>query len=237
MMRIGFSTGALARSDFQAGLDLTREAGLPAVELSALRESEVIPLIQALPNLRLESFDFISFHAPSRLQNMTECDLIGQLASVRDRGWPIIVHPDAIADVQQWTVLGDSILLENMDQRKPIARTAAEMRPFFESLPEARFCFDIAHARQVDPTMSVAVELLMEFGDRLEEIHISEVDADCRHIAMSSAAVSAYQRIASLIPKDVPVIIESVIEADQIAEEVAMVEASLAARRTAHAVA
>lgn len=237
MTRIGFSTGALALSDFQSGLSLTRDAGLSAVELSALRETEVAPLLQAIPQLALDSFDYISFHAPSRLQSMTECDLIDQLVAIRDRGWPIVLHPDVISDLSQWTVLGDSVLLENMDQRKPVARTAAEMRPFFTGLPQARFCFDIAHARQVDPTMSVAVELLMEFGDRLAEIHISEVDANCRHIGMSSAAVNAYQRIASLIPDDIPVIIESVIEAGEIAEEVEMAEAALSSRRTADAIA
>ena len=231
MTRIGFSTGALALSDFQTGLDLTREARLPAVELSALRETEVIPLLEAVPRLPLDAFDFVSFHAPSRLQTMSENDLIDQVTAIRDRNWPIVLHPDVISEIDHWAVLEDSVLLENVDQRKSVARTAAEMRPFFDALPKARFCFDIAHARQVDPTMSVAVELLMEFGDRLAQIHISELDADCRHVAMSSAAVNAYQRIASLIPDDVPVIIESMIEPDRIGQEVEMAELALNAKR------
>jgi hypothetical protein len=231
MKRIGFSTGALALSDFQTGLDLTREAQLPAIELSALREAEVVPLIEAIPGLPLDTFEFVSFHVPSRLQAMSESDLIDHLAVIRDRRWPIVLHPDVISEIDRWAVFEDSVLLENIDQRKRVARTAAEMKPFFDALPNARFCFDIAHARQVDPTMSVAVELLMEFGDRLAEIHISELDGDCRHVAMSSAAVNAYQRISSLIPDDVPVIIESMIKAECIAQEVGMAELALQPKR------
>lgn len=220
MRRIGFSTGALALSDFERGIRLQQDAGLNAVEVSALRENELDPLIEALPGLSLGGLDYVSFHAPSRLKRLSETDLVNRLQIIRDIGWPIIIHPDVISDTRAWTRFGGSLLLENLDQRKPVARTVAEMGQFFDLLPDARFCFDIAHARQVDPTMSVAVELLFEFGDRLAEIHISEVDSDCRHIAMSSAAVNAYQRVASLIPSDTPAIIESMISSDRIRHEV-----------------
>ena len=106
------------------------------------------------------------------------------------------------------------------------------MKRFFDALPNARFCFDIGHARQVDPTLSVAVELLLVYADRLAEIHISEVDAASKHVPISSMAMKSFQRISSLIPKNVPVIIESTVAPDSIGDEINMALASLGDRST-----
>lgn len=219
---IGFSTGALAKSDFRRALALQNRPEVRAVELSALREDELDTLLQAIPGLDLSGLDYVSFHAPSRLERMSERELIDRLHQLRGHVSSIIVHPDIMGDVSTWRVLGDALLLENMDQRKPVCRTAREMAPFFDALPAARFCFDIGHARQVDSTMSVAVELLVRFGDRLAELHLSEVNADCRHVALTRTAVHAYQRVATLFPSDLPVIIESMIPPDDIEKELLM---------------
>jgi len=226
-MRIGFSTGALALSDFHAGLAMNHAAGLNAVELSALRETEVADLVASLDDLSLQGLEYISFHAPGSLQRISERELVAQLQPVLHRGWPVIVHPDIIADFDLWAGLGDRILIENMDQRKPIGRNTRELRQVFSKLPDARFCFDIAHARQVDPTMSVAVEILLEFGDRLAELHISEVDSASRHLAIGQMAMRSYRRISSLIPATTPVIIESMISQNEISFEVDAVRKSL----------
>ena len=94
--------------------------------------------------------------------------------------------------------MGSAVLLENMDQRKRVCRTSREMEPFFAHLPEAQLCFDIGHARQVDPTMSIAVDLLLRFQNRLAEVHISEVTWQYHHVAISSAAALAFWKIAAL---------------------------------------
>lgn len=219
MRRFGFSTGALAKSDYWQGLVLQRPFA-DAVELSALRESELKTLVDALPSLPLDQFEYVSFHAPSKLDVMSEQAVVEILQRTRDYVQAIIVHPDVIRTPKEWRSIEDLLVLENMDQRKPCARTAGEMREYFEQLPKARFCFDIGHARQVDPTMGVALELLIAFRDRLAEIHISEVDADSQHVAISSAAMKAFQRLARLIPKDIPVIVESIILPEAIAGEI-----------------
>jgi len=226
-MRIGFSTGALALSDFHSGLAMNQAAGLNAVELSALRETEVADLIAALDALPLLGMEYVSFHAPSSLHSSSEQELVAQLHPVFARRWPVIIHPDIISDLDLWASLGDRILVENMDQRKPIGRNTRELRQIFSRLPEARLCFDIAHARQVDPTMSVAVEILLEFGDRLAELHISEVDSASRHVSISQMAMKSYQRISALIPAHIPVIIESMIRESEIQSEVEAVRTSL----------
>ena len=231
MERIGFSTGALARGDFQRGLDLQRRADVDAVELSALREDELDGLIAALPTLDLAQFSFRSFHAPSRLTRLSNAELVDRLRPAVDCGLPIVVHPDVIDDFAPWRTLGAAVFLENMDQRKRVCRTANEMEPFFGELPQARFCFDVGHARQVDPTMSVAVDLLLRFQNRLSEVHISEVNWQCHHVAISSAAAFAFWRISSLIPSSTPIIIESLIPPERMDKEIGIVRQCLRAKQ------
>ena len=64
------------------------------------------------------------------------------------------VEPDA------YRALGTRLVLENMDDMKATRRIADEMETFFEALSDAGFCFDIAHAHSVDPSMDIASELL-----------------------------------------------------------------------------
>ncbi|MGI0084760.1 MAG: hypothetical protein ACREBQ_06730, partial [Nitrososphaerales archaeon] len=66
MRPIGFSTGALAYGDFRRALDILQGKRIAAIELSALRETELAPLIGALDSLDLSAFTYISVHAPSK---------------------------------------------------------------------------------------------------------------------------------------------------------------------------
>jgi hypothetical protein len=232
MRRIGFSTGALAKGDFRKGIQLQElHAEANAIELSALRESELDSLISAMPTLDLRKYEYVSVHAPSSRVNFSETELVDRLKKLTVYTSALIVHPDIIKDPNNWKPIENAIVLENMDQRKPIARNAAEMKKFFEVLPKARFCFDIGHARQVDPTLSIAVELLLVFAERLAEVHISEVDAASKHVQISSIAMRSFQKIASLIPQETPVIIESTVPPSSISDEIRMALESLSERK------
>lgn len=214
MRRIGFSTGAVARGDFWKALSILGNHNVSVVELSALRLTELEPLRDALPKLDLSRFSFVSAHAPSRFDPDSECWVIERLRAFTESGFPVIVHPDVIFHPTEWHCLGDHLLIENMDKRKP-GRTVREMGALFQQLPDARFCFDIGHARQVDPSMTEASMLLRAFGDRLAEVHMSEVNTASRHDPISLNAVAAFGMIAGSIPEDVPVIIESLIDQNQ----------------------
>jgi hypothetical protein len=215
MRRIGFSTGALARGDFWLALSLLRSHRIEIVELSALRIEELTPLILALPQLDLQYFSFVSIHAPSRFTQDLELSVVNQLSSLTERGYPVVVHPDVIFTPPIWMRLGDRLLIENMDKRKPIGRNVRELRVMFELLPAARFCFDIGHARQVDPSMTEAFLLLDEFRTRLAEVHMSEVNTASRHDPISRNAVKAFRSIAASIPEEIPVILEPLIDNGQ----------------------
>lgn len=225
MRRIGFSTGALARGDFREGIRL-QVGRCDAIELSALREEELDPLVDAISTLSLETFPYVSFHAPSHLQKWNEKQVVTRLMQLPEIIESIIVHPNIITDDRHWVRLGSRLVVENMDQRYSVGKSASELNAVFRRLPQARFCFDVGHARQVDPTMGIAVQFLDRFSDRLAEIHISEVDADSRHCPISFAASQAFQRVLPQIDNRVPVIIESVVTAAEMNEEFEMARRS-----------
>jgi hypothetical protein len=239
MRSLGFSTGALAKGNFQAGLEIQRRLGVTAIELSALRGDELLPLMDALPKLDLQGFSYISLHAPSKLAGLDELNLVAILNDV-PTSWPIIVHPDLIQSPSHWRFFGPRLCLENMDQRKPTGRTVPEMENMFQQLPDASFCFDIGHARQVDPTMGIAIGMLRRFSGRLRQIHMSEVDPQGKHIPISFAALCAFQRVARLIPEGCPVILESMVDPDGARNEIevaihALSESPLSSLREARA--
>lgn len=214
-MRIGFSTGALARGKYWQAIDILRSHRIRIVELSALRVSELEPLTADLDRLPLDDFAFVSFHAPSNFDVNAEETVVRQLRSVAQRGIPIVVHPDTIFTDRHWWPICNSLLIENMDKRKSIGRTAEEMGTLFRRFPDAGFCFDIGHARQVDPTMVEAHRLLDKLGSRLKQIHMSEVNTASHHDPMSAYAIQAFQCVASLIPNGTPVILETLIDQGQ----------------------
>ena len=220
MRSIGFSTGALARNDFRGALKMLVGKSVDAVELSALRQDELRPLVERLGELDLGRFQYISFHAPSYMEPSFEPLALELLAQVAARGWPIIVHPDAMHTPSEWGALGDCLCIENMDKRKAIGQTARDLTRIFENLPDASLCFDIGHARQVDPTMSEASAILRLFRVRIAQLHVSEVNTQSKHDPLSFESVLAFQKVSHLIPSGAPIILESRVEESEIEEEI-----------------
>ncbi|MBW3565417.1 MAG: hypothetical protein KY459_11885 [Acidobacteria bacterium] len=123
---IGFSTGALAKGNFREGLKLQPDS-CAAVELSALREHELEPLLAALDQLRIERYQYVSVHAPSKLIEHDEDWLIKKLRSFPAE-WPIVVHPDLIREPSRWVEVGSRLCLENMDIARPRAERLTKWR-------------------------------------------------------------------------------------------------------------
>jgi hypothetical protein len=220
MKLVGFSTGALANGDFRRALQMLTNKNVNAVELSALRQNELAPIVQQLEQLDLRRFQYISFHAPSTMEPAFEPMALELLQQVAARNWPIIVHPDAMNKPSKWASLGDSLCIENMDKRKPTGQTAKSLAEIFQLLPNASLCFDIGHARQVDPTMSEAWTILQRFHNRIKQLHVSEVNTQSRHDRLSIESVLAFRRVSHLLPADVPIILESRVEESEINEEI-----------------
>ena len=118
------------------------------------------------------------------------------------------MHPDAMVDLAPYRRLGRRLCIENMDPRKALGQTAAELERYFEALPEARLCFDVAHAHAVDPSLAVARELLSQYSSRLSHVHLSSLDAEQHHVPLTD---SDQERFATVLKRcsDVPWILEA----------------------------
>jgi len=220
MRPVGFSTGALARGDVSRGVEMIAKNALHVIELSALRQNELQPVVEMLDNLDLTPFDYISFHAPSSIEPAFEAIALELLDRIHARGWPIVVHPDAMHTVQEWNRFGELLCIENMDKRKPVGQTAEDLGRIFADLPQASFCLDLGHARQIDPTMSEAALILTHLGKKLKQVHISEVNYESKHDSLTLEAIMAFQRVSSFIAENIPVILESRVEERSIRMEV-----------------
>jgi endonuclease IV len=214
MAPVGYTTGALEEAEVVDFIDELRALENNAIEYSALREHELESVLTAFREADLDDFAHVSFHAPSKLEKMTEAELVEALKEVAARGVEIVVHPDIIENHDLWKSFGSLLCVENMDQRKPCGRTAEELAEIFAKLPNASLCFDFAHVYQIDPTLCEAQKILEQFGDRIREIHLSSLNAECGHEALSYDTLLAFKSIASLIPRDVPVVLEAPMPAD-----------------------
>lgn len=86
-----------------------------------------------------------------------------------------------VEDPALYRALGRKLVLENMDARKEDGRSAGELGGWFAELPEAGFCFDIAHAWSIDETMAAGSELLDAFRSRLRHLHVSSLSRQLHH--------------------------------------------------------
>lgn len=207
-------------------------AELEAVELSALRISELDDLVAFGRIATLAQFRFVSVHAPGKFAADQEPSVAQRLGLLAARGWPIVLHPDAIFDYSVWRGLGPMLFIENMDKRKRIGRTADELSRIYSLLPEAQLCFDVAHARQYDSSMTEAYRILTKHGDRVRQVHISDVNSSSRHDRLSPTSVLAYRQIASMIRSDAPVILETPLIASEMRVELARARMALGGEST-----
>jgi hypothetical protein len=207
---LGASTGYMehARDEWEALAEEALETSTFAVELAALSEDELPGLERYLAGGPDLPFAYLSVHAPVKHRTMSEAELVerlGHLAPVVDA---IVVHPDTIEDVERYRALGSCLVLENMDARKPLGRTVEELEPFFAALPDAGLCFDVAHAWSIDRSMREGERILDAFAGRLRHLHVSSVDADCRHAPLTAEHEARFLPLLRRCP-DVPWILEA----------------------------
>ncbi|WP_422927375.1 hypothetical protein [Singulisphaera sp. PoT] len=227
MRPLGFSTGAIAPGNLDEALRMLDGIAVEAVELSALRIRELPELLDFAERTDLGRFSHVSIHAPTDYSAEQEAEVVERLSALSDRGWPIVAHPDTIRDYRLWKQFGPLLLIENMDKRKPLGRTVEELSRVFDELPDAQMCFDIAHARQVDTSMTEAYKIAKAFRSRIKQIHISTIGSSSKHAPISPSAERSFRSLASLIPISAPAILETPVRADQFEEQLAMAARSL----------
>jgi hypothetical protein len=206
---MGASTGYLTelRGDWVRLLDAVARTSTFATELAALSEPELNGLRHFLETSGPFPFRYLSVHAPVKHLQADEQEMVTWLESLPLTVNAIVTHPDTIEDPDAYRDLGERLVIENMDLRKSTGRTVEELEPVLAALPEAGFCFDIAHAWSVDPTMRLANNLLDRFGDRLRHVHLSSLQ-DGRHVPVLPEHDPLFQPLLDRC-RDVPWILEA----------------------------
>jgi hypothetical protein len=207
---IGCSTGYMEddREDWPRLVAQAAAVSSLAVELSAISEPELPGLLDYLRDAPQLPFLYLSVHAPSKAKELDEPQLVDALARLPRWIDAIVMHPDTIKDAACYQQLGRLLVLENMDSRKRGGRTVAELDVFFETLPEAGLCFDVAHAKSVDETMTEGVEILKRYADRLRHVHLSSLDSDYHHVSLTSDDEELFAPLLESC-RDVPWILEA----------------------------
>ncbi len=191
---VGASTGYMTelRDDWPRLVAEAHALAPDVVELSALCGAELPGLAAFLEHGWESPFARVSVHGPSKGWHDGPRPLVDLLLGLPDVVEGVVMHPETLGDAAAFAPLGGRLRLENMDNRKPDGRTTDELARYFEQLPEARFCFDVAHAWLHGADMRLGHELLDAFGDRLVEVHLSSIDADGSHVPLRPEDVDAF---------------------------------------------
>lgn len=206
---VGVSTGVFdaSRCLWPELVDAACGVSTYAVELSALSARELPGLVAYLRAKPRLPFRYVSVHAPVKNLDRGDAAAVGLLGKLPLWVRSIVAHPDALSDVDAYGALGTRIVLENMDDRKRTGRTTDEMETFFNALPDAGFCLDVAHARSIDPTMEVAHEMLDRFRSRLRQVHLSSL-SDGHHVPLTADDEELFIAVLGRC-RDVPWILEA----------------------------
>jgi hypothetical protein len=209
-MTVGASTGYMEtrRGSWPELVAEAASVSSVAAELSAISEPELPDLLDFLTTAPRLPFRYVSVHAPSKDRVLAEGDLVELLVRIPVWVDAIVLHPDTMQELPIYLPLGRRLLIENMDTRKAGGRTAEELAAVFAELPAAGLCFDIAHAKDVDPTMAAALEILDRFSARLRHIHISSLDEAQHHVALTADDEELFAPVLERC-RDVPWILEA----------------------------
>ena len=209
-MTVGASTGYM-ESRRGSWPELVAEAASVssvAAELSAISEPELPELLEFLAAAPRLPFRYVSVHAPSKQRAVAEDELVALLMRIPVWIDAIVLHPDTIQAPAAFEPLGRRLLIENMDTRKEGGQTADDLAAVVAELPAAGLCFDIAHAKDWDPTMGAAVEILDRFSSRLRHVHISSLDEAQHHVPLTAEDEELFAPVLERC-RDVPWILEA----------------------------
>lgn len=207
---LGASTGYMVdhRGDWPALIEEATRLSSFVVELTALAEDELPALLDFLSAEPPLPFRYVSVHGPSKNRRMPERELVARLAELPVFVDAIVLHPDQMEDRALYSSLGGRLVIENMDSRKRIGTEVDTLAQLFEELPTAGFCFDVAHAWTVDPTMEAGRGLLDCFAPKLRHVHVSSISADLGHVPLSPEHEELFAPLLFRC-RDVPWILEA----------------------------
>ena len=214
MRKIGFSHGDLFKIHdvyTKENIQLFKDSGCNVIEVNAHHVHEVERLDSILPFIN--DFAYISMHVPCDCRygdNQATREVLRKLENfyIKAKAQLAVVHPDL---VDNWEVFKEFKMrwaIENMDDRKEKFKDVNDLSNFFEQHNDWQLVLDVGHCNANDKTMALAYEMILNFQDRIAEIHLSGYEKfhDPLHRTRQLEIINACKKL------DVPIIIESVFE-------------------------
>lgn len=226
-INLGFSTGCLKDSgrSLKERLGFINSLGCRTVELSFLRVDEL--KTTPMPSREdLGPFDYVSLHAPKYSYRGDEITkrIIAAIESIHFLAKQldlVVFHPDTIEDFSILENLKFPIAFENMDHLKSCGGSPSDMLSIFSQNEDARMVLDVNHAftHNID---DADCRLTSAFWNKLhpwiDQVHLSGY-APPEHNHWPLFKTKQDFIIQSIENFEIPVIIESVLSADELVQE------------------
>ncbi len=219
-MNIGFSNGNLWRLNSYENerfedvfVKFFSIDEVNAIELHCSNEQMIDYLLENQCRA-IQSFEFISIHAPSLLYNNNEqahrilykIELVCKKYNV----YNVVFHTDKILD---WDIIAQyhdiPVSIENMDDRKIFGKTLSDVKSILDKY-DFGLTLDLQHCFVNDKTMKLAIDFQTVFKERIVEYHISGFKNEVLHYSLFKTRQDII--IDSLLYKNKPIIIESEFE-------------------------
>ena len=216
-MILGFSTGCLYKNLEPCSaevVNLIMATNCNAIELCAIKPERLDYLNKIDVNL-LKSFSYISLHAPdiNYKKDKLTLEVLDKIKKLHEKFnfKTIVICPNYVKDFSVLN-LDLPISFENMDKRKNFGTNMDDMKKVFTILPDSKMVLDLTHIFTNDPSMKLSRDFLGEFRDRIIEIHLSGyfIHQDGDEQQHFPIFISKQKEILDSMPKNIPIIIESV---------------------------
>ncbi len=181
--------------------------GCTAIEIQARehdgfeQSEQIVGLIKRFTYRSIHTADLISVH-----DNKFEVEYYSNLLGVID-AHAITVHPHTMI-TWSWlrSYFGTKTSFENMDWRKPFAKTPEDMAKVFTNFPDARWTYDLNHVFTNDSSMKLSKDFYTTLGN-LGHYHISGFKDD--HLPHTKLFETRQDSIITSVEDERPIIIES----------------------------
>ena len=211
MNKIGFSTGVLNRAlniPIREVIKICREINCNAIEINC-NNPEKISELQNIKSGDLQSFEYISIHAPKIIykDNKNAREILKKIEkkNIELNSQFVIIHPDM---VKNWKIFEDynfKIAIENMDNNKPAYRSIKEIKKLIQE-KNYKAVLDLNHCYVNDNSLKLAENFFDRLNDKIIELHLSG------YVKLHDPLFKTKQlKILETIPKEknIPIIIES----------------------------
>ena len=218
---LGFSTGVLHKTHTtKEALKIIKDIGCTAVELGFVKMEQIEQgWLDKISPEDISSFRYVSLHAPKfdygnnagtevLFKKMAEVNALRKLDCV-------VFHPDCVKDFGVFKNAPFRIAFENMDDRKESFQKPEELARVLSEDEKYGMVLDINHIYSNDPSMRLAEEFYTRLGSKIVQIHLSG-NAGYHDPIFKTRQTEILNAIQDFTT---PIIIESVISAEEITEE------------------